>query len=52
MPKQYDENGMRLTDCCGCHSTYDENGVLYCKGCYKPVGVGQGDGAEYKEDKE
>jgi len=50
MAKQYDEDDMRLTDCCGSHSTYDENGTLYCKTCYAEVEIGQGDGAEYRED--
>ena len=50
-PKIYDENGMRLTDCCGCHSTYSlDTGSLYCKKCFEDVEVGEGDGEEYKEE--
>ena len=40
---------MKLTDCCGAYSTYDENGVLYCKACYRPAPAGQGDGSEAEE---
>lgn len=50
--KIYDEDGMRLTDCCGCLSTYDATGTLYCKKCFEGVEVGEGDGEEYKEDSE
>ena len=39
--------GMRLTDCCGSVSTFNEYGELYCKHCYYPVPFGQGDGSEY-----
>jgi len=43
--------GMRLTDCCGACSTFDGEGILYCKSCGEAVGVGQGDGCEYLEPK-
>jgi hypothetical protein len=47
--KKYDESGMRLTDCCGAHSTYpiDAHGGLCCKKCYRTVEIGEGDGCEY-----
>ena len=52
--KRYAEDGCRLTDCCGCYSTYmDCGGVncrLCCKQCYNEVEHGQGDGSEYKEN--
>ena len=48
MAKKYDQDGMRVTDCCGAHSTYDEHGQLYCKACFEAVGPGEGDGGEYK----
>ena len=47
MAKNYNNDGMRMTDCCGACSTYDENGTLYCKACYQAVGMGQGDGTEF-----
>ena len=46
MPKKYDDNGMRLTDCCGAFSTFAED-VLCCKACWAPVPWGQGDGSEH-----
>ena len=46
MSPHYDEYGMRLTDCCGAHSTWIE-GVLSCKVCYDEVPLGQGDGGEH-----
>ena len=53
--KKYDEEGMRLTDCCGAHSTYMDDGEdnydLCCKACYRPVPMGQGDGNEVKKGK-
>lgn len=55
MSKQYDDKGVRLTDCCGCYSTFMDDGEgnydLCCKKCYGLVPVGQGDGAEKKEEK-
>jgi hypothetical protein len=33
----YNEDGMRMTNCCGACSTFDEDGTLYCKACYQPV---------------
>ena len=50
MEKRYNEDGMRLTDCCGAVSTHDENGELYCKACYNVVSPGEGDGSEYAND--
>lgn len=48
----YAQDGCRLTDCCGCYSTYmdcgDVNQRLCCKQCYHEVPHGQGDGSEYK----
>ena len=50
----YDENGCRLTDCCGCYSTYmdatyqGEERALCCKNCGRKVPHGQGDGCEYE----
>ena len=49
--KKCNEDGMRLTDCCGTCSTFDENGILYCKACYEEVSFGEGDGNEYKDKK-
>ena len=46
--KQYHDDGRRLTDCCGCFSTYHDD-ELVCRACYQQVGVGQGDGDEEKE---
>ena len=45
--KKFDsEDGGRLTDCCGCYSTFDQDGGLYCKACYRYVSFGEGDGSE------
>jgi len=44
--KRYDESGMRLTDCCGAHSTYHDD-ALCCKACWAEVDFGEGDGSEY-----
>jgi len=46
MSKQFDNDGTRLTDCCGCYSKYDEYGTLYCCKCFCEVKTGEGDGAE------
>ncbi len=48
MAKKFNDEGVRLTDCCGCMSTYDEMGTLVCKGCYNEVSSGEGDGCETK----
>lgn len=52
--KRYDEHGCRLTDCCGCYSTYMDAGdgseMLCCKMCHWEVGLGEGDGSERKTD--
>ena len=48
----YNEDGMRMTNCCGACSTFDEDGTLYCKACYQPVEFGEGDGNEHKDDNE
>lgn len=49
MPK-YNQEGIRLTDCCGAMSTYSEEFVgefvLCCKKCWEKVPIGQGDGNE------
>ena len=47
MAKKYNDDGMRLTDCCGCVSSFCDD-TLCCKGCYKAVPHGQGDGLEYR----
>lgn len=48
--KRWDEDeGTRLTDCCGACSTYVE-GVLSCKACYEAVPPGQGDGSELRPE--
>lgn len=47
--RKYTPDGMRLTDCCGAFSTYFDD-TLVCKGCFDPVGIGQGDGTEYDQD--
>jgi hypothetical protein len=49
--KKFADDGTRLTDCCGAYSTFmdaDEGGgqALCCKGCYRQVDFGQGDGSE------
>lgn len=47
--KRFNDEGMRLTDCCGACSTIDcDSGVLYCKKCGAEVPWGQGDGSEYR----
>jgi len=43
-------NHIKLTSCCNAHSTFDENGELYCKACYKVVPIGEGDGSETIND--
>ena len=45
--KNYDENGMRLTDCCAAHSTFCDD-ARCCKVCFEEVEVGEGDGSEYR----
>ena len=53
---KFDKNGMRLTDCCGCASSYyecDNIGyidTLLCKKCGAHVEVGEGDGTQCRED--
>jgi len=51
---RYDENGQRLTDCCGAFSTFMDDGegdeTLCCKKCYCEVPDGQGDGTAYPVD--
>jgi acetyl-CoA carboxylase beta subunit len=51
--KIFDSDGMRLTDCCGCHSNFYHDEVegpqLVCKKCYELVEIGEGDGEEYEE---
>ncbi len=41
---RYNREGMRVTDCCGAHSTYVEGSRLVCKSCFTEVPLGQGDG--------
>ena len=47
MTKRYDDGGQRVTSCCGCYSTYGDDGVLCCKRCYNEVDFGEGDGSEF-----
>lgn len=51
MAKHYDEGGQRVTNCCGCYSTYMDAGdgsqILCCKSCYNEVDFGEGDGSEF-----
>jgi len=42
----YGDDGMRLTSCCGAHSTFS-GGYLCCKNCYEIVPIGEGDGNEF-----
>jgi len=51
MAKQYDNDGMRLTDCCSAASTYVDK-TLCCKACYKEVSRGEGDGTENRQNAE
>ena len=49
--KKFDADGTRLTDCCGAHSTFHDEGdgetfVLCCKDCWNEVEPGEGDGSE------
>jgi len=57
--KRFDNNlasphfGLRLTDCCGAHSTFHMEGpdaegyTLCCKSCFHEVETGEGDGSEH-----
>jgi len=47
-PRKYNDEDMRLTDCCGSASTFHHDEVLCCKTCWRPVPHGQGDGLEYR----
>ena len=42
----YNDEGMRLTDCCGAVSTFHDD-ALCCKRCWYEVEPGQGDGSQY-----
>ena len=44
--KKFADDGMRLTDCCGSHSTFHDNDLV-CKSCWEIVSTGEGDGSEY-----
>ena len=46
--KHYDAEGIRLTDCCACYSTYHDDSLI-CRACYEYVTVGEGDGAENRK---
>ena len=52
--KKYNQDGIRLTDCCGAYSTYhmdfDGHDYLCCKACYREVSHGEGDGTERQEE--
>lgn len=46
--KLFNENGERLTDCCGAYATICmDDGTLCCRKCYEMVDAGQGDGTEF-----
>lgn len=45
--KRYNEEGVRMTNCCGVYSTY-HNKELCCKKCWNIVDFGEGDGTEKK----
>lgn len=47
MAKRYDKGGQRVTDCCGCYSTYCGEDLV-CRSCYHPVTIGEGDGCEFR----
>ena len=53
--KKFNDDGMRLTDCCGAASKFMDGGrsgeVLCCKKCYEEVAHGEGDGSEYEGDR-
>lgn len=44
--KNYDPDGVRLTDCCAAFSTY-HGSMLCCKACFNEVSNGEGDGTEW-----
>ena len=52
MKKKFDNEGTRLTDCCGDYSVYTvagrngATGLPACKGCGNQVLPGEGDGFE------
>lgn len=48
LPPRYDDEGHRLTNCCGAFSTFDSDAVLRCKACGYAVPLGQGDGGEHR----
>lgn len=39
MKRKFDKDWVRLTDCCGCYSSYDEYGTLYCRGCSREIPI-------------
>jgi len=47
--KKYNAEGERMTDCCGTYSSYYDID-LCCKKCKFYVGIGEGDGTEFKTD--
>jgi hypothetical protein len=54
--KQYNDEGMRMTDCCGAFSSFYEMDnlghidTLLCKKCGGYVEFGEGDGNEHREE--
>ncbi|MCP4794938.1 MAG: hypothetical protein GY885_02120 [Phycisphaeraceae bacterium] len=48
--KRFDENGVRMTDCCRAVSQHDDDGFLFCSACFDDVEPGEGDGTETKEE--
>jgi hypothetical protein len=54
----YDCDGQRLTDCCGAYSSfYEVNNIghidtLCCKKCGHEVSMGEGDGNEYRNERD
>ena len=49
--KNYNEEGMRMTECCQSASTFCDVSLV-CKTCFNDVEIGEGDGNEYKGDKQ
>ena len=48
VPKRFNTEGLRMTNCCGAFSKCVSD-RLVCKDCWCDVGPGEGDGAERKE---
>ena len=53
--KKFNDDGMRLTDCCGAVSKFMDYGgrvgeVPCCEKCYREITPGEGDGSEVDSD--